>query len=189
MNSTDLTLIQAAAKGDHHAFEELVMRYQGLVYSLCFRMLRDSAEAEDAAQEVFVKLWQKLNSYRSGDKLSTWLYSITSNHCLDKLRHQKVQRMYTEAQGINKPVNSTAEQTLQADLTTAIEQLTGRLPEKQRLVFVLAAMEHCSITEIADITNMQKGQVKSNLYYARRQMSALLKQYYSEKLKNDSHGM
>lgn len=150
-------------------------------------MLSSSAEAEDATQEVFVKLWKNLKYYRSENKLSTWLYRITSNHCLDKLKQQKVRRLSTEVQGARASINTTAEQTMHTELSEAINQLAGELPEKQRIVFVLAVMKQQTISEIAEVTGWQKGQVKSNLYYARKQMSVLLKQYYSERQKLDSH--
>ena len=95
--------------------------------------------------------------------------------------------MYAEVQQARESVDTTAEQTIHTELANAIDQLVARLPEKQRLVFVLAVMEHQSITEIAEVAGMQKGQVKSNLYYARKQMSVMLKQYYSEKQKPDSN--
>ena len=183
MNAPDLTLIQQAAKGSHNAFQALVVRHQNLVYGLCWRLLGNAAEAEDATQEVFVKLWQNLSSYRSENKLSTWLYRITSNHCLDIIKRQKVRRLYAEVRSTNEPPDTTAEHTMHAELTTAIDQLTDMLPGKQRLVFVLAVINHQSITEIAAATGMQKGQVKSNLYYARQQMSVMLQQYYSERQK------
>lgn len=189
MNATDLTLIQQAAKGSHDAFQKIVVQHQNLIYGLCYRMLNNSAEAEDATQEVFVKLWKNLSTYRSQNKLSTWLYKITSNHCLDKLKQQKQIRLYAKVKGPEKPVDTTAEQTSHSELTEAIDQLTGKLPAKQRLVFVLAVMKHLSITEIAEATRMQKGQVKSNLYYARQQMSVMLKQYYRERQKIDSHDL
>ena len=187
MNSTDLTLIQQAAKGSQDAFQSLVIRHQNLIYSLCYRLLSNSAEAEDATQEVFIKLWKNLSAYRSENKLSTWLYRITNNHCLDRLKQQKVKRMYAEVQQARESVDTTDEQTMHTELAHAIDHLIARLPEKQRMVFVLAVIEHQSITEIAEVTGMQKGQVKSNLYYARKQMSVLLKQYYSERQKPDSN--
>ena len=150
-------------------------------------MLGNNAEAEDATQEVFVKLWKNLSAYRNENNLSTWLYRITSNHCLDKLKQQKVKRLYVKVHRADEPVNTVAEQTMHAELSEAIDQLTGKLPEKQRLVFVLAVMKQQSIGEIAEVTGMQKGQVKSNLYYARKQMSVMLKQHYSERHKIDSH--
>ena len=184
MNTEDLSLIQQAVKGDQQAFQTLLGQQQGLIYSLCYRMLGNTAEAEDATQEVFVKLWENLNAYQSENKLSTWLYKIASNYCLDKLKKEKVKRLYMDRKGVTEIANNTVNETMFTELSQAIQALSGRLPAKQRMVFVLAVMEHQSIAEIAVVTNMNKGQVKSNLYYARQQMSAMLKKYYSEKQKS-----
>ena len=186
MNTQNLSLIQQAAKGDQQAFQTLIEQQQGLIYSLCYRMLGNSAEAEDATQEVFVKLWKNLNAYQSENKLSTWLYKIASNYCLDKLKKEKVKRLYMDRQSTHEPENSTVNETIFTELSQAIQTLSGKLPAKQRMVFVLAVMEHQSIAEIAEVTNMNKGQVKSNLYYARQQMSAMLKKYYGEKQKSET---
>ena len=178
VNNQDHVLIQQASGGNQLAFRTLVEQHQGMVYSVCLRMLRTPMEAEDAVQEVFIKLWKNIERYNPANKLSTWLYRIASNHCLDKLKTKTLQQDADLRDVVGK--NDSLDHL---ELSEAIEKLTEFLPAKQRLVFILATMEHRTIPEIAEDTGMSTGQVKSNLYYARKQIGALLNKYYAEKLK------
>src|SRR5215212_4654674 len=81
--------IEAAQHGDHSAFAQLVEAYKSPVYNLAYRMLGNAAEAEDAAQEVFLRAYMKLASYDRARKFSTWLLAITSNYCIDLLRRRR----------------------------------------------------------------------------------------------------
>ncbi len=93
--SPDLELLRATADGDSGAFEELVRRHQDRVIAVCQRLLGDREEARDAAQEVFLKVFRKAGRFRPDAKVSTWLYRIAVNHCLNQLRRRKVARFFS----------------------------------------------------------------------------------------------
>src|SRR5436305_3151895 len=87
----EAVLLEAAKVGDQEAFRELVERYQGAVYNLAYRMLGDPDEAEDAAQEIFVRVYRQLARYDAERKFSTWVLAIATNYCIDQLRRRRVQ--------------------------------------------------------------------------------------------------
>ena len=88
---TTLQWVQAALQGDQDAFAEIVYAYQDSVYNLCYRMLSDHVEAEDAAQEAFLRAYLNLRRYDPGRSFKTWVLSIASNHCIDRLRRRRMQ--------------------------------------------------------------------------------------------------
>lgn len=161
-------------------FNQILKANQTFVYALCRRMLGDDTEAKDATQEVFIKVWAGLAKFNSDYKIRTWLYRITTNHCIDISRKGKVRLLETNvAEGINE----TSESVERDQLEEAIQKLTPALPTKQRAIFILAVMDGLSIKEISEILKESNGRVKSNLYYARKQMSQMLALYYGEKSK------
>src|SRR5436190_9591361 len=88
-NQTETEIITKAIGGDQQAFRRLVEKHQRFVYTVCFRMIGNRADTEDITQETFVRLWKHLSRYRPGIRLTTWLYSIATNLCLDHLRSSK----------------------------------------------------------------------------------------------------
>jgi len=151
------------------------------IYALCWRMLADKDSAEDVCQEVFVVLWQKINSFRGESKFSTWLHSVASNVVLGHLRKQKnwLQRVFSiEDQGEN---TQALERTVPLDDTSGLDDLDkhiAKLPERARLVFVLFAIEGYRHEEIANMLNMAVGSSKSQYHRAK----SLLKEWLSEEV-------
>ena len=87
----EAVLISRARDGDQEAFRQLVERYQGAVYNLAYRMLGDPGDAEDAAQEIFVRIYRQLGRYDPARKFSTWTLAIATNYCIDQLRRRRMQ--------------------------------------------------------------------------------------------------
>jgi RNA polymerase sigma-70 factor (ECF subfamily) len=161
------------------AFEDVYKTNSKLVHRLCLRMLRDPIEAEDAAQEVFLRVLLKLHTFRGESALSSWLYRLTTNIVLMRFRkntrEQPAQRMFLDDDSepgsqISKPdlyLNGAADRV---DLQTAIELLPGRT----RAVFVLHEIQGYAHKEIAEHFGYSIGNSKSHLHKARRRLRTLL---------------
>ncbi len=167
--------IQQARKGDVGAFGHLVRAYQTPVYNLTYRMLGDRMEAEDAAQETFLRVFSSLEQYDPNRSFRTWLLSIAAHHCIDRLRRRK-------------PVLSLDQVAPPADLQgpeTALVRLEAR-ERVQRLLMTLAPVDRaaltlrywydCSYAEIAEVMGMTVGAVKSRLHRARRALARTLEE-------------
>lgn len=175
-------LIQEAVRGSQQAFRVIVEANQGFVYAVAFRFVNDSQEAEDITQEVFVRLWKNLHTYKHEVKLTTWLYKIVTNRCLDflKSRHGRQRKNSVDVdqhQGI--AAHSTPEKEFQQqELSKIVHAAADELTPKQKAVFILRDLEGLSQEEVSEALNMTTGNVKSNLFYARQKMTEKLKAYY-----------
>ncbi|MBR7164069.1 MAG: sigma-70 family RNA polymerase sigma factor [Clostridia bacterium] len=177
--------IKRSQQGDADAFGQLVTLYENKILNYCYRMLGNRADAEDATQEVFVKLYRFIDSFTGQSVFSTWLYKIASNVCLDLLRKNKrhtdtVSLHQQNAEGeeflLNiedkglTPYESAQVSEAQRALFLALEQLG----EEQRQVVVLRDVEGLSYEEIAQITGTAPGTVKSRINRARQALKKLL---------------
>jgi RNA polymerase sigma-70 factor (ECF subfamily) len=160
----DEALIDAAKLGDKAAFKQLYELHVGRVYGLCFRLCADKSLAEDATQEVFVQVWQKLANFDGNSQFSTWLHSVTSNVTISYLRKQRGwwQKMFSIEQ--TSAMEKEAEGSI-AD--TNLERYIYQLPERARWVFVLHAIEGYRHEEIASMLNMAVGTSKAQFHRAK----------------------
>jgi len=158
--------------GDDQAFRLLVEACQPMVYSLAFRMLCDREEARDCVQETFVRAWLHLDSYQADRKFSTWLLTISSRLCLDRLKKAGYRNGTCDEEELKRVASAEdPEQALiHADLGRVIRKLTEQLSPRQKLVFTLKDLEGLEVEEITAITGMSAGQIKSNLFLARKTM-------------------
>lgn len=178
----DPTLISKAMAGDRQSFRYVVESYQGFLYGIAYRYLANEADAEDAVQEAFVKLWRNFSKYRPEIKLSTWLYRILVNHCLDHKKssahRNKLFQVPLETSlqhgGIDTPLNKLTGKELAEVHQLAIEQLIG----KQKMIYVLREMQDLEPIEICHLMSMNEDQVKSNLYHARKKVQEFIKRQY-----------
>ena len=175
-------IIQKAARGDQNAFRTIVSQNQSFLYAVAYRFLGSSADAEDAVQEAFVRLWKNLHNYRPEVKLTTWLYKIVVNHSLDVLKsaHRKHQKSRVDVQSHTSIISgkATDDDMHAAELHAFIQEAASELTPKQKAVFILRDLEELPVEDVCNILSMSAGNVKSNLYYARQQMSEKLKKYY-----------
>jgi RNA polymerase sigma-70 factor, ECF subfamily len=182
---SDRELVEKAVADDARAFQVLVERHQSFVYALAYRILSSGPDAEDIAQETFIRLWKNLKRYRPDVKLTTWLYKIVTNLCLDflKSRHNKQARRMGKLEDHTAGASTvTADQSvLDEELRAAVEKMTNDLTPKQKTVFILRDIEDLTTEEICEILSMSSGTVKSNLYYARKKMGEMLSIFYQTK--------
>lgn len=174
-DDSDDALIASAGRGDRVAASVLVTRHSPRVFSLCMRMLRDRASAEDATQETFLKLWEGAARWRpNGARLETWLYRVASNACLD--RHRMRRRIAPDSEIGDPPDLSPSARAVLAESDTrrVVDEAIAALPERQRLAVTLRHFEELTNIEIAQSMGLSVEAVESLLGRARRALKAVL---------------
>lgn len=165
--------IERAMAGDVDAFGRLVQHYQGAVYNLAYRMLGERMEAEDAAQEAFLRAFRHLRRYDPARPFRTWLLAIAANLCIDRLRRQRpvveLERVVLQAT-LPGPEAALAQRQAQE----RVQQLLLTLPPESRAAVTLRYWYDCSYEEIAAMTGMTESAVKARLHRARRDLARLL---------------
>ena len=165
--------IEAASKGDKVAFGKLVTKHLPAIHALAKRMLGSDAEAEDIAQDVLIGLWRDLSSYDCEKaQLSTWIYRITSNRCIDTLRKRRPDQLDDD---FDQPVPEHQENELfNKQLAALVGEQMDQLPPRQKLALILFHYNGHSLNEIADIMESSSDAVESLLARARRQLKKVL---------------
>ena len=169
---SDKKLIKHYLDGDKDAFGELVKRYKDYVYNLAYRLTNNPSDAEDLTQEIFIRLMNKIYSFKGNAKFSTWLYRLATNQCLDWLRKRKPE---TESMNGLEPksdedIHATVEDKEGID---DIKQALTLLPEDFRLAVVLRDVEGCPYDEIAEYLNVSIGTVKSRISRGRSRLKKI----------------
>jgi RNA polymerase sigma-70 factor (ECF subfamily) len=166
--------------GDAPAFEELVMTYQHRVFGVALRMLGSRAEAEEVAQEAFVRAHRALGEFRGDAKLSTWLYAITSRLCLNRLAsgERRLTRQGEDALLRLSDAGPRPDAALERrELESALGRAIAELPEDRRIVVVLRDVEGLSYEEIAQVLELELGTVRSRLHRARADLKEKLERF------------
>jgi len=171
-------LIEAAKAGDQEAFRQIVERYQGAVHNLAYRMLGTPEEAEDAAQEIFVRIYRQLGRYDSERKFSTWTLAIATNYCIDQLRRRRMQFVPLEniIPWARARDSGPEGEALSGESRDEMQRLLKRLPEKYRAPLVLRYWEDLSCAEIAEILGVPEGTIKTQIHRARKQLGKMLEE-------------
>ena len=175
----EAAVIARARRGDMAAFAMLVERYQPPVYNLAYRMLGDSPEAEDAAQETFLRAYRRLGSYQSSRKFASWLLSIAAHYCIDQLRRSRgYQPSLDDANWHDGLVSGQPQPEaiiLERERSGNLQVLLQALPVAQRAVLALRYWSDLSIAEIAAISGDSEGAVKVKLFRARQALARTLR--------------
>jgi RNA polymerase sigma factor (sigma-70 family) len=176
-------LIDAARQGDVGSFNKLVLSHQSMVYNLAYRILGDQAAAADATQDAFISAFKGIGKFRGGS-FKSWLMRIVTNACYDQLRHK--QRRPTASldallvsdpapiRPLTDPGESPEEYTLRQELSRVIQAGMGTLPPEQRVALILSDVQGLSYQEIAEVTGVSLGTVKSRLSRARGKLRDFL---------------
>jgi RNA polymerase sigma-70 factor (ECF subfamily) len=180
----ELAVIRRVQRGDANAFEYLVAAYEKNVYNLALRMTGNPEDAEDMAQEAFLKAYSSLDSFRGDSKFSVWLYRIVSNVCLDFLRKQKKRQSFSlsmedddgEEGELELPdLRRLPEDELEKKLTRdAVQRGLAQLPEDARQILLLREIQGLSYEEIGEALGLEPGTVKSRIFRARKKLCAFL---------------
>jgi len=173
----DSDLIKRFINGDLSGFENLVRKYQDRVYNLCRYMIRDPQDAQDAAQDTFLKAYKALKDFRPDSSLYTWIYRIAVNTCLDYRRKSHREALRNEPLAEDLPSDKPFPDQLyeSGEITEAIQLAIQKLPEKLRAAIVLRELEELSYEEIAEVLHTSAGTVKSRISRAREQLRHILK--------------
>jgi RNA polymerase sigma-70 factor (ECF subfamily) len=180
MQMNDATIVQRACCGDETAFVELVELYQSPIYRLCYRMLGESIEAEDAAQETFLRAYRHLDCFDPGRSFRTWLFSIASHYCIDCLRRRRPLALPLEAEAASRS-HSLIEAgpgpeglALLKEDTVEFQSLLARLAPRDRDVIMMHYWGALSYDEIAQATGATTEAIKSRLHRARATLAKML---------------
>jgi RNA polymerase sigma-70 factor (ECF subfamily) len=172
---TDETLwVVRARHGDEGAFSQLVEAYQRPVFNLCYRMLGDAAEAEDAAQETFIRAYTRLASYDPNRKFSSWMLAIASHYCIDRLRQRRMGLVAWDDLPPSNWLSDTQpkpeEVILDRETQHQVQELLNGLPPDYRAVVVLRYWNELSYEEMAETLHTTVPAIKSRLFRARQVM-------------------
>lgn len=155
-----------------------MVEYEGYVYNLALRVVGDPTEAEDLAQQAFVRAWRGLPRFRSEAKFSTWLYRIVTNLCYNRLPHMKadLNALIADEEALNLPDERQQVESglLASELREALHREIAALPESYRLLLTLRHLQELSYEEIARVTGMPVGTVKTGIFRARRRLREAL---------------
>jgi len=184
----DAELIKGFQKGETSAFGRLALKYQDRIYNLCRHLLGDAHDAEDAAQDTFIKAYQNLKKFRPEASFYTWLYRIAVNTCLDYKKSpffESIFKSSTEGEEFTLEEISdepSPEKLYESkELRQALHQSLGKLSLKLRSVIILKEIEGLSYEKIADILDVSVGTVKSRIFRAREELKTSLKKIGEQK--------
>ncbi len=186
-NNSELELIKRAQQGDRKALAELVKLHERTVYNFAFKICRDREKAEHVMQETFLSMVKSISQFSGKSKLSTWLYTVVSNHCLMLARSEKKREAseFEEETSFSNSITSSDWKYTPGDvaenneLRETLDEVIKKLPEDYRIVFMLRDVEGLSTKETAEAMNLSIPAVKSRLHRAR----AFLRDELNKKLK------
>jgi RNA polymerase sigma-70 factor (ECF subfamily) len=175
--SDEVQLIEEFKKGNEQAFNTLVLRYKEKVYWIVRRMVPDHDEADDITQNVFIKAYHSLRSFKGDSSFYTWIYRIAVNLSLNEIRRRKLRRTFAIDEEVHQ-VQSQDAQPLelmeQRERTQQILEAIERLPDKQKKVFLLRYYEELPYEEIAKILKTSVGGLKANYFHAVKKIGLYL---------------
>lgn len=176
---TDQHYINLVIEGDTNAFAALVDRYKDMIFTLSLKMLQNREEAEEAAQDTFIKTYKSLNRFKGDSKFSTWIYKITYNNCLDRLKKQKRNRPvvaideFTEHQV--KSLMNVLETIEENERKEMIKNCLDLLPAEESFLLTLYYFNENSLKEISSIIGINENNVKIKLFRSRKKLAGILK--------------
>jgi RNA polymerase sigma-70 factor (ECF subfamily) len=172
----DSQLVRRIHSGDEAAFDELMRRYKRPVVNFVFRMLGNAEDADDIAQEVFVRVYQNLDTYQPDTKFSTWLFALARNAAIDRLRWRARHPAESMESVPEIPTSSgTAEEVSAREIGGQIAAAVNKLPEDQRTALVLSEYQGMSCAEVAGVMRCSEKSVESRLYRAKQTLRRALR--------------
>jgi RNA polymerase sigma-70 factor, ECF subfamily len=181
----DLPLVRRCLRGDARAFEDLVARYEGALYRLAWRMLRDGEEAHDVVQETFLRVFRALDTYDQNRKFSTWILRIATNLCIDRYRRRHMRLVSIDASEEDderRPIvlvdSGPRPDASHGQLSVAelLDRFVGRLPPIYRAIIELRYKRALAYEEIAEVLGVPLGTVKARLHRAHRYLKQAMEE-------------
>jgi RNA polymerase sigma factor (sigma-70 family) len=186
--TTDQQLIEKTLRGDTSSFGKLVERYQDFVFTIAYRIMKVREEAEEVAQDSFIKAYESLNSFRGESKFSSWLYSIAYRKALDALRKNKKYKASEIIDDITEGEVSGIEDALHyledEERKKAIQDCILKLAEDEATIITLYYFQDQSVREISTITGLSEDNIKVKLYRSRKKLFGFLKHFILPEITN-----
>ncbi|WP_411895429.1 RNA polymerase sigma factor [Winogradskyella sp. A2] len=183
----EIILIEAINNGDTRAYALLVDRYKDLVYTLALRMLKHKEEAEEVAQDTFVKVFKSLDKFKGDSKFSTWIYRVAYNTCLDNIKKNKkyINNVAIDEYTFNKldTIDNALDNIIKEEKSVLIKNCINKLPEDSSALLTLFYFEELSLEEISKIINVEANTVKVKLFRARKKLAVILEQYLQPQIR------
>lgn len=173
--------IQAILAGDSHEFSVLVDTYKNVVFTVALRMVKNREEAEEVAQDTFIKVFKSLGKFKGDSKLSTWIYRIAYNTCLDRLKKSGRDRnniAIDEIEGFEiKNIDNALDNIVKSERAELIRKCIKQLSPKDAALLTLFYLEEKNLNELGELLKMNENSVKVGLFRARGRLAKVLKQY------------
>lgn len=186
--NTDQYLIDKVLGGDTNAFGELVDRYQNFVFTIAIRILKVTEEAEEVAQDSFIKAYDSLATFRGDSKFSTWLYRIVYHKSLDRIKMNKRHLTYEIIEEITDDsldhLENGLEFMLNEERSRIIKKCIDQLPEEDAAIITLYYFEEQSVKEISKVTDLTEDNIKIKLFRSRKKLFSLLEAYIKPEISN-----
>jgi RNA polymerase sigma-70 factor (ECF subfamily) len=170
----DAELVERYLTGDTAAFDEIMIRYERQIYRICYRFVENRDDAMDLAQEVFIKAFEHLATFRRESSLKTWLYRIAMNHCINHVK--KHCQEFVEVTEYTGTVRSSAQAQLEdSEQRAHFRRMVKLLPPKQKAILELRINEQLSYEEIAKISGRSISTIKASVFFALEKLRKLVK--------------
>ena len=178
--NNDIYYINLIIEGNTNAFNILVDRYKDLVFSLALKMVKTREEAEEVAQDTFIKVFKSLGQFKGDSKFSTWIYKVTYNTCLDRLKKQKREQQVVSIDEFNtnqiKSIDNALNKMENEEREKAIQDCIQLLPADDAFLLTLFYFEEQSLEEIAKVIGLTSNNVKVKLFRCRKKLTSILKE-------------
>ena len=185
-SQTDNYYIEQVQKGNTEAFSFLVEKYQDMIFGLCLKMIQNTQDAEELAQDTFVKAFRSISSYKGNSKFSTWLYRIAYNASISMMRKRKLELHSIDEQRLSDHDEMRLQeqfgQLKKEDLSNYLRKAMESLSGNDQVLITLYYYEERSVEEVAEITGLTESNVKVKIHRARKKMHILLKDLLQEEV-------
>lgn len=188
IKNTDQYLIERTLAGETSAFGELVDRYQNFAFTIALRIVKHREEAEEVAQDSFIKAFDSLSGFRGDAKFSSWLYRIVYHKSLDRIKKNKRERSFQLIEEITSDdldgIENGLDFMLEEERKQVINKCIAELPGQDAAVVELYYFEELPVKEIAEITGLTEDNIKIKLYRSRKKLFNLLQSYIKPEISN-----
>jgi len=174
-SEADGALVDRYLVGDMSAFDELMIRYERQIYKVCYRFVDNREDAADLAQEVFIKAFEHLTSFRRESSLKTWLYRIAMNHCINHVK--KNSHEFVEVNEFTGSIAPSIQSHLEnQEMRDHFRRLVKRLPPKQKAILEMRINDHLSYEEIATMSGRSVSTIKASVFFALEKLRKFVKE-------------
>lgn len=186
LTNKEKQLISEIRRGNTRAFSDLVDSYKDLVFTLSVRMLGNREEAEEVSQDVFIKIFKSLQNFKGDSKLSTWVYRIAYNTCLDRIRKIKKKRIHTDLEHIDQiayaDLDTAFQQMVETERSELINQCLSKLSAEDAGVLTLFYLEEKNLQEMEKATSLPVSTLKVRLFRARKRLASIMEKSVNKEI-------